>query len=223
MGADRAWYNDVRALVRRPEEFWPSLTHTPEERLNSIVRLLAYVTLGVSLHRRDTKYVPFGVLAIAVVSFAHLGAFGGRPGAGWAAGRASCGGQGRKSGGEVVCPAMGGIRRGSPQKPSQLACTLSTPNNPFANMLLSDLATNPGRPPACKYDQHKDLIRHNFNRGLVRNAYDIYEKENSQRQWMTMPVTTSAPDTIAFAQFCYGNAGRPTCKEDPSRCTGAFP
>lgn len=221
MGTDRAWYNDVRALVRRPEEFWPSLTHNPDERLNSIVRLLAYVTLGVSLHRRDTKYMPFGVLAIAVVSFAHLGAFGG------AARAAACGRPhpttGRRGDGQAACPAVGGIRRDSAQKPARLACTLSTPNNPFANMLLSDLASNPGRPPACKYDQHKDLIRHNFNRGLVRNAYDVYEKENSQRQWMTMPVTTSAPDTIAFAQFCYGNAGRPTCKEDPSRCTGAFP
>ena len=117
---------------------------------------------------------------------------------------------------------MGGVRVKNALK-ARRACTLSTPDNPFANVLLTDLADRPNRPPACKYDDQKDLIRDNFNRGLVRNVYDVYEKENSQRQWMINPVTTSTPDTVAFAQFCYGNAGRKTCKEDPSKCTGAFP
>jgi hypothetical protein len=59
-------------------------------------------------------------------------------------------------------------------------------------------------------------IRKNFNKGLFRNLDDVYEVENSQRQFVTMPVTTSAPDTIAFAEYLFGN--KKTCKEDPSLC-----
>lgn len=197
--SDRVWYQDVRAITRRPAEFFPSRFQTPEERVNSIVRLLLYVTVGVYLYRRQAKYLVFGLAAIAAVSVAYKGGSGDPT----VRRRAS----------------VAGVRVDS-VLPAQRACTLSTPNNPYANMLLTD---DPARPPACKYDDQQDLIRDNFNRGLVRNMYDIYEKENSQRQWMINPVTTSTPDTVAFAQFCYGNAGRRTCKEDPTKCTGAFP
>lgn len=113
-----------------------------------------------------------------------------------------------------------GTATGKPVASTKRRCKLSTPNNPFANMLLSDLATDPGRPRACAYDKHADLIKKNFNRGLVRNLYDVYDKENSQRQFMTMPVTTSAADVSAFARYCYGGLGRKTCKEDTTKCTG---
>lgn len=100
------------------------------------------------------------------------------------------------------------------------ACTRSTRNNPFANVLLGDLASNPRRAAACAYDDHATDVEANFSHGLVKNMYDVYDKENGRRQFVTMPVTQSAPDTVAFAHFCYGGAGRPTCKEDTSRCTG---
>ena len=119
-------------------------------------------------------------------------------------------------------PAVGGVPSPTPARLQQ-TCTKSTPDNPFANVLLSDLADDPARPPACKFDAHSDLIEKNFNMGLVRNEYDVFDKESGMRQFMTMPVTTATADTVAFAHYCYGNAGRPTCKEDPSRCTGAFP
>ncbi len=254
LASDGAWYDDIHALTRRPHEFWPGLEQSPAERLNSVVRLAAYVTLGVSLYRRDARYfmVALVFIAVASVAFRHHD----RQHIEWripfdkkrrpaASPSKSPSASRSKSPSAPPYPSPEGspahmthtpfstpqisnhpIARMPPSsflRPDHQSCTLSTPDNPFANMLIGDLANNPGRPPACKYDVHKDQIRENFNRGLVRNGYDLYEKENSQRQFMTMPVTTSAPDTIAFAHFCYGNAGRPTCKEDPSRCTGNFP
>jgi len=210
LAADRVWYKDVRVLTRRPREFFPCRDQSSAERLNSIVRLLLYCTLAVFLYRRQFKYLAFGLASVAAVSVAHRGTgLAGRP-------------DERRRGLLTREPSTAGKRVGNVLR-ARPRCTVSTPENPFANVLLSDLADNPGRPPACKYDEHKELIRTNFNRGLVRNVYDVYEKENSQRQFMTMPVTTTTPDTVAFAQFCYGNAGRKTCKEDPSKCTGAFP
>lgn len=216
LASDPVWYEDVRVLVRRPAEFFPGRDQSPEERVNSVVRLIAYCTLGLYLYRRQGKFLAFGAGAVAAVSLAHhYGAAARGPSSSKAA--SVVGGRGDRR-----AASMGGVRVKNALK-ARRACTLSTPDNPFANVLLTDLADRPNRPPACKYDDQKDLIRDNFNRGLVRNVYDVYEKENSQRQWMINPVTTSTPDTVAFAQFCYGNAGRKTCKEDPSKCTGAFP
>lgn len=248
LASDGVWYHDVHALTRRPREFWPGADQSPAERLNSVVRLAAYITLALSVYRRDSRYFMAALVFIAVASVAfhrrrkrfawqHHGTQGSEHAYKASAKAASAKAEAFAPASPHVSPLshapfpshmppphpMAGTPVPSFSRPDHHACTLSTPDNPFANMLVSDLATNPGRPPACKYDVHKHLIRENFNRGLVRNAYDVYEKENSQRQFMTMPVTTSVPDTLAFARFCYGNAGRPTCKEDPSRCTGNFP
>lgn len=227
LASDCVWYKDLRVLADRPGEFFPARDHSPEERVNSIVRLLLYCTLAVYLYRRQTKYLAFGLAAVAVVSLAYRGLPGGsRTATATAAARAAAGKAGRagdRLDGVLDRPAsIGGVRVGSVLR-AKRRCTMSTPDNPFGNMLLSDLADDPGRPPACKYDDQADIVRDNFNRGLVRNVYDIYEKENSQRQWMINPVTTATPDVLAFARFCYGNVGRTTCKEDPSKCMGAFP
>lgn len=210
--SDTAWYNDVAVLARRPDEFWPSRQQSDHERLNSLVRLVAYATLAVYLYRRNFKYLSFGLGAIAFLSLVHR--FGGQAPRRGPALRVA-----RPPAVRVSCGMAPGGRCAVAAAP---ACTRSTPDNPFGNVLLSELST-PGRPPACNYDAHSAEIQRNFNRGLVRNVYDIYDKENSQRQFMTMPVTTTTADTIAFARFAYGGQGRPTCKESPGRCRGSFP
>lgn len=210
---DSVWYEDARVLLRRPSEFWPAIDQTPDERLNSMVRLIAYCAIAIYAYRRNHRYLAFALGAITLLSLAHKGVAG-------TATERRCGAPGTRA---MGCAApIAGMRRAHVQ-PKDTACTRSSPDNPFGNFLVGDYLSAPGRPPACKYDQHKQDIQHNFNRGLVRNAYDIYDKENSQRQFVTMPVTTSTADTIAFAQFAYGAMGKPTCKEDPSRCSGAFP
>ena len=82
-------------------------------------------------------------------------------------------------------------------------------------MLLTDLG-KPDKPPACAYDTVRDEVRDNFNAGLFRNATDVYERENSQYQYYTMPVTTGIPDTTAFRNFLYG--GMRSCKQDAAAC-----
>lgn len=201
LASDEAWYRDVRVLFRRPGEFFPGRDQSPEERLNSLVRLIAYCSLAAWAWSRKPRYLGFGLAAAAAVSLAFRGPGGARAPA-------------------VVErePTVGGVRvrgvgRGRPR------CTPSTPDNPFANMLLTD---DPTRAPACKYDDQAELVRTNFNRGLVRNSYDLYEKENNQSRWTTNPVTTGAPDVAAFVNFCYGGM-RQTCKESPAKCTGSHP
>lgn len=199
--ADAAWYEDVRALWRRPTEFFPAPDHTDNERLNALVRLVVYVSVATALLSGRTEHVLAGGAVAAALSLAHR--HGTAQNGGWNGGWNSMGSR--------------NYFRNSPQRGDGPKCTASSATNPFANRLIGDA---PDKPSACKYDAHAAEVEQHFNAGLVRDVYDVYDKQNGRRQFMTMPVTGLVPDTLAFARFCYGSAGRRTCKEDSSKCTG---
>ena len=210
LGSDAVWYEDVRVLPKRAAEFFPARDQSASERVNALVRLILYASLAVLLYTRQPGYIAFGLLVVSILSVAYHQ-------------RKKRVQRCTKSGTctweddtESRKPARGGVSPDHAQR-APVECTRSSSNNPFANMLLTD---DPLKPPACKYDEHKSDIETNFNRGLVRDVFDVYDKNNSQRQFITMPVTNGVPDTVAFANFCYGHAAPPTCKEDSSMCTG---
>lgn len=97
-------------------------------------------------------------------------------------------------------------------------CVRPTRDNPFGNYLVTD---DPARAPACPYESVASEIRDFFNVGLPRNAGDVYERENSQRQFYRNPVTESIPNTKVFGDFLYGHGAN--CKQDSSVCTGWRP
>lgn len=187
---DKVWYEDVSVLVQRWTEFYPRPDHTTEERVNALVRLTLYATLAAWAYNRQPRTLVFGAGVIALVSFA----FSSR---------------------KEMLPSSSGMAVAGRLLAGPGTCTPPTRDNPFANVLLTDLG-KPSRPPACAYDAVKDDVKANFNAGLVRNASDIYERENSQHQFYTMPVTTTIPDTAAFSNFLYG--GMRSCKTDAAAC-----
>lgn len=69
--SDRPWYENVSVLARRPDEFWPRRHQSDSERLNSLVRLVAYAALAVYLYRRDHKFLSFGLGAVSLLSLVH--------------------------------------------------------------------------------------------------------------------------------------------------------
>lgn len=200
--AEPIWYQNPRVLVTGWRGFFPARDMSPTERVNSFVRLFLYVSIALSLYSRKPMYLVAGLAASSIVSLAYSSSS-----AAAMYGDASYGA-------EPVGQRARSVAAG-PQR-----CTRPTKENPFANMLLSDLADDPDRSGACAYDDVKDEISDYFNDGLPRNMTDVYEKENSQRQYMTMPVTRAVADTRAFAEFAYGSLGVEGCKENPARCTG---
>ena len=200
--AEPIWYQNPRVLVTGWRGFFPSRDMSPTERVNSFVRLFLYVSIALSLYSRKPMYLVAGLAASSVVSLAYSSS------------SAAASNGDAAYGGEPVGQRPRSVAAG-PQR-----CTRPTKENPFANMMLSDLADDPDRPGACAYDDVKDEIRDYFNDGLPRNITDVYGKENSQRQYMTMPVTRAVADTKAFAEFAYGSLGIEGCKENPARCTG---
>jgi hypothetical protein len=89
-------------------------------------------------------------------------------------------------------------------------CNVPTKENPFMNPLLTDLNTDYYEKEACDSYNNKGIqkeIETKFTHDLIRDVNDIFGKENSQRQYYTIPKH----DQGSFARWLY--ATPPTCKE----------
>lgn len=84
-------------------------------------------------------------------------------------------------------------------------CQKPTHNNPFMNVLISDITANPNRPPACYSEDPdtKEEIETFFNYNLYKDVDDVWDKRNSQREYVTQPSTTIPNDRDTFMKWCW--------------------
>jgi hypothetical protein len=97
-------------------------------------------------------------------------------------------------------------------------CRPPSKENPFMNHLLNDISVNPElQPVACNADDEdiKDKIVECFNEDLYRDVGDLWERQNSQRQFYTVPQMYPN-DQKSFAEWCYKTDN--ICKVDQSKC-----
>lgn len=103
-------------------------------------------------------------------------------------------------------------------------CTMPTDDNPFMNTLVSDVGMYKERPEACLVEDVAEDIEKKFNKGLYKDVNDLYDKNNSQNRFFTMPNTNEYGikhgDTVKFANWLF-NTAAPTCKEDTGQCTNS--
>ena len=94
-------------------------------------------------------------------------------------------------------------------------CRIPTKENPFMNPTLADYGTNlPPPPKSCPSYNNTGVqrrVEELFNEDLYRDVNDVFGKNNSQRQFYTVPGNQVPNDQGSFAQWCYGTP--PTCKE----------
>ena len=86
---------------------------------------------------------------------------------------------------------------------------MPTKNNPFGNMLPADPVN---RPPACA-DTLKDVKNmkdYYFKLGLYRDVNDVWDKNNSQREYNTKPSTQLPNDRDKWANWCFNS---PSCRD----------
>ena len=99
-------------------------------------------------------------------------------------------------------------------------CIKPTKENPFMNVLLTDYENNPRRKEACTTYNNKevnDAMNDEFNNNLYRDVSNIFNRNNSQRQFYTNPATSIPNKQGDFVNWLYN---RPeTCKEgNGERC-----
>tara|TARA_Y100000389_G_scaffold17613_2_gene15387 strand:+ start:4373 stop:4921 length:549 start_codon:yes stop_codon:yes gene_type:complete len=89
------------------------------------------------------------------------------------------------------------------------SCQNPTVNNPFMNILPVD---ERDRDKACDYDSEvKETINSKFNVNLYKDLNDVFDRNNSQRQFYTMPSSTIPNNQTDFAKWLYDT--KPICKE----------
>ena len=98
-------------------------------------------------------------------------------------------------------------------------CKIPTKDNPFMNPLLTDKRTNK---KACKSYNNREIqkqINNNFNNRLYKDVSEVFNKNNSQRSFYTVPSTTFPNDRDKFTKWLYKLPK--TCKEgNGDQCVG---
>lgn len=90
-------------------------------------------------------------------------------------------------------------------------CKIPESNNPFMNPII--FSENNYQKPCLSYNNkgiQKD-IEEKFNKNLYRDVNDIFGRNNSQRQFYTVPGKTNPNDLESYKKWLYDTP--PTCKE----------
>jgi hypothetical protein len=103
------------------------------------------------------------------------------------------------------------------EKYKKSKCRKPTADNPYMNIVFSDYLDAGNVPEPCNSDQTKDDAQYLYNSTVYRNIEDVYERQNSQRLFYTLPITTIPNKQGEFADWLYKTG--PQCKENTSKCT----
>tara|TARA_B110000977_G_C11078720_1_gene492139 strand:+ start:2790 stop:3374 length:585 start_codon:yes stop_codon:yes gene_type:complete len=97
-------------------------------------------------------------------------------------------------------------------------CRMPSKNNPFMNFTVAEYIKNPTAKPACPSNPKvKEEVRSKFLEGSkYYNTTDFFNKNNSDRAFYTMPVTTIVNDQTGFAKKLLGKSGM--CKSFGINC-----
>jgi len=106
--------------------------------------------------------------------------------------------------------------------------TMPSSRNPFMNVLVDEVRYNPARAPAADVTDPSvqltldDYFRTEFN----RDPTDVFGRNQSQREFITMPSTSIPNDVDSYQNWLYRIPGK-TCKEGgpciPGTDGGALP
>lgn len=190
---DTIWYQDPSVLWRNYKKFFPSTRMSVVEICNSVMRLVVYSSLIIMIIERRIVLPILSILIVAIITYFLT------------------------SGSDIV---------NKQKQESYIAAHYSVPteNNPFMNTLVSDLNRTGKKEAAkpCDFPEVEKQIQYLYNKDVYREVDDIFNRNNSQNRFHTVPCTdngygVAVGDTHVFANWLY-NQGRPTCKEDSRYC-----
>jgi hypothetical protein len=192
---DEFWFNDFSIILNKERlvEFFPASHMTNNEKMNALVRFSFIATFILFLRNKNYNILITPVVVGLITLYVYK---------------------------------FNTIEK--IQKEEELSenyenskCLKPTENNPFGNTLLTDISNYTKKEEACLAEENSEEIEKIFNKGLFKDVNDLYGKNNSQRQFFTMPNTNEfgvkSGDTVKFANWLY-NKGEATCKEDTSKC-----
>ena len=189
------WYNDIVNFfdINNMLLFYPTSEMEYSEKLNSIMRLILYITIILYSLKNDLKVFILLIVAGIVIYIMYTM---------------------DENKEKYITDKDMYERYGIEDDEDEIeTCTKPSRENPFMNVTMNEYAENPKREKACKINNKvNEYIDQYFNEDLYRSVDDIYNKNASERQYYTMPVTEIPNNQDKFAQWLYGNEDK-TCKE----------
>ena len=192
------WYNQPNILYDKKYiiEFFPLKEHDLPRKLNSIIRFTIYYSILMYCYNKNTNIFALPLLMSFITYII------------W-----------KKNTPIQVDQFMTDLRNDKEPllvtlSELDIGCTLPNKDNPFMNTSFVDVAANKELSKSCTSYNNKGIqrkIEKEFDKGLYRNYTDIFGKENSQRQFFTVPGREGVPDQSSFAHWLYRTPG--SCKE----------
>lgn len=176
---DAFWGDDLSILLdkNRLVEFFPTSDQTLPERINAVSRLVAYVSIALSIYQGKATAAHFGILLLAMIYFMYRNQT-----------------LIKMDKVEQQITESKTIESFVPKEP----CIMPTAQNPYMNFLLGD---SPGRPPACKGPGVQETAANLLDKQLFEDVDDLFSKNANQRLFRTMPETTGIPDREKYANW----------------------
>lgn len=196
---EKIWFKDIKHLFteKNYSNFFPSKEMTFTEQLNSLVRFSIYFSIVVYLLQKDSVIFMIPIFACLFTYFIY-----------------TVDNQNKVN--EKLYLKDKNLYKDVYENET---CQLPSKDNPFMNVLISDYVLNPEKKKACNVTRSniKKQAQKHFDKNLYRSVSDIFNKEASDRQWITNPVTTIPSKQTEFAEWCWGQGA--TCKEgNGNRC-----
>jgi hypothetical protein len=195
------WFDDFTVLYnfKYLTRFYPSKYMNYEEKLNSIVRFSFYFSFLLVLYKNNSNYLYIPILTLLITYYL-------------------------RENKDKFIELFNGSYSNNKLTP--------TYDNPFMNpnLIVHDpktfLPKQTNKKVRFDVNHHidtnddiktKEEIQDKFNARLYQSVGDVFEKENSQRQFYSVPSRTYPNDQTAFAKWCYGLES--TCKAgNDSKC-----
>lgn len=194
--SDPFWLNDPKILYQNGNyyRFFPSANMTRIEKMNALTRFFVYFLLMLLIFGFNDGLIYIPIIAIILIIMLYY----------------TQKNDAEDSVKELFC------QKDVCVNPD--ICIKPTLNNPFMNVLVSDLMDNPTRPKACNILDHNIRLSAEkfFHQNLLRDVDDLYNRGHSQRQFYTTASTTIPNDQGKFAKWLYNMPE--TCKVDQTNC-----
>ena len=200
---EKIWFEDPKVLIepRSLGKYLPQQNYTRNEKLNAIVRLSLYISFIFIVISLNLNYV-FVLLGTAFLTYLVYISYDKKQ---------EKENQEKIENYEDLQNDTDYQNRNIKVKDYAEKCTLPTNHNQFMNFLVTDERT---KKPACQSYNNKEIkkvIEDKFNKKLYRDINSVYNNENSQREFYTMPNTEVMNRQKDLAEWLYKTP--PTCKE----------
>tara|TARA_Y100000590_G_scaffold458568_1_gene613547 strand:+ start:69 stop:716 length:648 start_codon:yes stop_codon:yes gene_type:complete len=187
------WFENISVLFKKENltNFFPIESMSFNEKLNAIVRLCGYISIILYFVKQNYKviYIFLSSLVVTIMIYNFS----------------------EKEEKETLENTPKHILEKKIFKKKKIV--KPTINNPFTNILLNEYESNPNRDSLLDVEDEKTKkeLEDKFSFNLYKDINDVFNTNNSQRQFYTVPITTIPNKQKEFAEWCYKMPM--TCKE----------